>query len=62
MSKKIYISSIIEKEITISHLGEETKYPISWVDGMIGSCAVFTDKDKCKKYSGKAEFVELEVK
>ena len=34
---------------------------LSWIEGQVGACAVFTNKKKAKKYAGKAAVYEVRV-
>ena len=60
MTKRFYIIGVVEKSHSVTPLGWN-QLKLSWADGMIGVCAVFTNKKKALKYAGK-EFLIIAAK
>lgn len=51
--KTFYISPFVEKSKQVEVLGMRTELTLSWADGQIGACAVFTNKKKAIAFVGK---------
>ena len=57
--RRYYIVGLVEKsrKVEIKDYRFQADLPLSWADGMVGACPVFSNKKKAKKYCRKDDLI-----